>query len=80
MSLDVQVMEIVRAFAEMKAPSKVKDEAALNYINGLSHPHRPLIYNYVQFYFKAKQHWREEQEYIRHQGLIDRRDKTGEVE
>jgi len=80
MTLDIQVMEILRAFAELKTPSKVKDEAALNYINNLSQPHRPLIHNYVQFYFKAKQHWREEQEYIRHRARPERRDKTGEVE
>ena len=78
MSLDIQVMEFVRAFAEMRVPSKVKDEAALNYINNLGKEHRPLIHNYVQFYFKAKQHWREEQEYIRHQGVSY--NHTGEVE
>ena len=73
MSLDVSVMEVLDAFASMKVDRRIKDEAALDYING--HAYRDndktLHLKMRVYYFKARQTWEEDRAYVKRQGLME---------
>lgn len=66
MSLEMAVMEVLDAFASMKVERKIKDEAALDYINNYAFKDsdKTLHLKMRLYYFKARQHWDEDKAYF----------------